>query len=236
MAKKVSKNAASADPAKKAKVLNKKLSSAVQNFVDPEKYTISEAKKQIAELKNALKDNPASGKLKKALLKATKNLDKIENGAKSTSKLGKLMKNSGAKGMLIISGVIEFFTEVRPTFKELGVKKGLKQLAKSAVKVVGDTFGYVAGSQLGTAAGSLAGAFAAAKIAAITGTAVAPGVGTVIGSLCGFVGGLLGSWAVRKVTSPFTKSERDIAQEQQQEVQNNPFSDFPQYELNAYSA
>ena len=216
------------------KAAQKNLSGSVSKFINPRKY----AAETVADLTKELKETSGFKKLFKSfeLKNAVKNLDKLEKGAKSTSKLGKLMKSSGAKGMLILSGAVELFTEVRPAFKELGVKKGLKQLAKSAVKVVGDTFGYVAGSQLGTAAGSLAGAFAAAKIAAITGTAVAPGVGTVIGSLCGFACGLLGSWAVRKVISPFTKSERDIAKEQQPQVQDNPFAEFPTYELNTYLA
>ena len=126
------------------------------------------------------------------------------------SRIGKLMKSTGAGFMLVFSGIIEGITEVYPTFKELGVKKGIKQLGKSAVKVLGDTFGFIAGENLGVAAGTA------------IGTAICPGIGSAIGAACGFLGGLLGSFAMGKVTKAITgKSEREIAKEQQENNQLN---------------
>ncbi len=128
----------------------------------------------------------------------------------ASTKLGKLMKSSGAGGMLIFSGIFECAFEVYPTFKELGAKKGIKQLGKSAVKVVGDTFGFIAGNQVGVALGTA------------IGTAICPGIGSAIGAACGFLGGLLGSFAMGKVTKAITgKSEREIAKEQQENEQVN---------------
>lgn len=143
--------------------------------------------------------------------------------AQTTSKFGKFgkfMKSSGAGVMLAFSGIIEGVTEVIPTFKELGGEKGVKQLGKSAVKVAGDTFGFIAGEQVGTALGVAAGsALAGTKIGAAIGSVI-PGTGTIIGATVGCVGGMLGSWAMGKVTKAITgKSEREIAKEEQEKQQ-----------------
>ncbi len=166
-----------------------------------------------------------SGKLTK-LIEKSKNVKEAietagkvaENGGKAAGKLGKFgkfFKSSGAGFMLALSGIIEAATEVVPTFKELGAKKGIKQAGKSAVKVAGDTFGFIAGEQVGTAVGTA------------IGTAIFPGVGTAIGAAVGFIGGMLGSFAMGKLTKAVTgKSEREKVQEQQeqqqaQEIANN---------------
>ncbi len=140
--------------------------------------------------------------------KIAKLMSKLPGGAKIAGKLGgfgKFMKSSGAGIMLAFSGIFEFMTEVKPTFEELGFKKGMKQLGKSSIKVVGDTVGYVAGQQIGTAIGSA------------IGTALFPGVGTAVGSVVGFGCGILGSFVTGKITKPIVgKTEREIAKEQQQ--------------------
>lgn len=140
-----------------------------------------------------------------------------ETTTKTSSKLGKLgnfMKSKGAAAMLIFSGISECISEIIPTFKELGAKKGIKQIGKSAIKVLGDTVGFIGGEAAGTAVG------------AAIGTAICPVVGTAIGgamgAICGFVGGLFGSFAMGKVTKAITgKTEREIAKEesQKQEIQ-----------------
>ena len=118
------------------------------------------------------------------------------------------MKSSGAGLMLVFSGISEATTEVIPTFKELGAKKGIKQLGKSAVKVVSDTAGFVIGEQAGMAIGSA------------IGTAIMPGIGTAVGAVCGFIGGLVGSFVAGKVTkSLIGNTEREIAKEQAQQEQ-----------------
>ena len=145
----------------------------------------------------------------------------LEEGGKQAvekSALRKLVKSSGAGAMLIFSGIIEGATEVLPTYRELGKEKGRKQLAKSAVKVTGDTIGFIAGEKIGTTAGLAAGTWVATKVAAATGTAICPGIGTAIGAVCGFIGGLLGSYVMGRVTKKITgKSEREKAKEAEQQ-------------------
>lgn len=136
--------------------------------------------------------------------KAGNALNKLTKG--KFGKFGKFMKSSGAGFMLAFSGITEALTEVVPTFKELGFKKGMKQLGKSSVKVVADTAGYVAGNMIGSAVGT--------KLGAIIGSAICPGVGTVIGSAIGFAGGMLGSFIAGKIVKPITgKSEREKSKE-----------------------
>lgn len=181
-----------------------------------------------------------SSKLAAKAEKLTAKSQKLAEGAKSASsriaetqvkaqtakaagklgKFGKFMKSSGAGVMLVFSGLIEGLTEVVPTFKELGKEKGIKQLGKSAVKVAGDTFGFIAGEQIGTALGAAAGsALAGTKIGAAIGSVV-PGFGTILGAVAGCALGMVGSWAMGKVTKSVTgKSEREIAQEQQNQQQ-----------------
>ncbi len=121
-------------------------------------------------------------------------------------KLGKLFKSSGAGIMLVFSGFFEMCSEVVPTFKELGFKSGMKQLGKSSVKVVGDTFGFIAGEQVGVALGTA------------IGTAIFPGIGSAVGAAAGFVGGLAGSFLMGKLTKSITgDSEREIVKNKQTE-------------------
>ena len=177
--------------------------------------------------KNLLKfQNKATKAEAKAAEKATEaaTARTVINTTQAAGKLGKvrnILKSSGAGIMLVFSGIYECFSEVIPTFKELGAKKGIKQVGKSAIKVVGDTVGYIGGEQVGVALGTA------------IGTAIFPGVGTVVGAVCGIVGGLVGSWAMGKVTKAITgKTEREIAKEQQtpsqEELQNNPFEQLNQ--------
>ncbi len=192
-------------------------------------------KKQILEFL----EKHIKGKASKAEAKAVEMASRAETAriainttqtvGKTAGKLGKvrnLLSSSGAGIMLVFSGISECISEVIPTFKELGVKKGFKQIGKSAVKVLGDTIGFIGGEQVGVALGTA------------IGTAIFPGIGSAVGAACGFIGGFLGSWAMGKVTKAITgKTEREIAKEQQtQEVQNNPFGEIDQYQLNPYSA
>ncbi len=182
---------------------------AADYFVNSKKIDLQKAEKIASEAAEKLSKNPNSKLLK---LKADKAAKKVAglSGAK-VGKLGKLkgfLKSSGAGMMLIFSGISEATQEVIPTFKELGAKKGFKQLAKSAVKVVGDTAGFVIGEQTFTAIGSA------------IGTAICPGIGTAIGGVCGFIGGMLGSFAVGKILKPICgKTERELAKEQTQQEQ-----------------
>ncbi len=153
----------------------------------------------------------------KVVSKAGKGLGKV--GSKLGS-FGKILKTSGAGIMLVFGGIIEGLTEVVPTFKELGAKKGMKQAGKSAIKVAGDTAGFVIGNQVGTALGAAAGsALAGTKLGAEIGSVV-PGYGTAIGAVVGCICGFLGSWVAGKITKKITgKSEREKAKEAQQQAQ-----------------
>lgn len=179
---------------------------AADYFVDPKKIDLNRAKQVAEEAAETLAKKPNSKLLKFKNAKANKNLVKLtQAGAKGTNKFKSLMKSSGAGFTLVLSGVTEALTEVIPTFQELGVKKGIKQLAKSSVKVVIDTVGFIAGEQLGTAIGSA------------VGTAIMPGIGTAVGAVVGFLGGVVGSFVAGKVTRGLVgKPEREIAKEQQQ--------------------
>lgn len=161
-------------------------------------------------------DDLTKGAYSTALGSANKGLNKI-----ATSKFGKFMKSSGTGIQLVFSGVSEACFEVIPTFKELGKEKGMKQVGKSTVKVLGDTVGFVVGEQVGMAAGTAAGTALAAKLAA-AGTAISPGIGTVIGGVVGFIGGMLGSFIMGKITTKIVgKSEREIAEKEAVEKQAN---------------
>lgn len=180
-----------------------------------EAKAVSKGSKNITKYtaKSAEKLKTAQEAVKKIGTKTT-----AEAGAKTVSKLGKignLFKSSGAGIMLVFSGIIEGVSEVVPTFQELGFEKGMKQLGKSTVKVLGDTAGFIAGEYAGTAIGSA------------IGTAIFPGVGTAVGAVCGFVGGMLGSFLTGKVTKAITgKSEREKVKEEElnkqiQDISNN---------------
>ncbi len=144
-------------------------------------------------------------------------------------KVGKIFKKSGAGFMLALSGVAEFFSEIVPTFKELGFKKGMKQLGKSAVGVLGDTLGFVGGEFVGTAIGSALGAsIAGTKIGAAIGS-VFPGFGTAIGAVVGCACGMLGSFVMGKVSKAITgKTEREKAKEEQEQQLANQLVDDTQ--------
>ncbi len=156
---------------------------------------------------NSSKLARSSGKIEKLMETAGSAGKTAVKNTGRFGKFGKFLKSSGAGAMLVFSGIAELFSEIVPTFKELGAEKGIKQLGKSAVRVSGDTFGFIAGEQIGTAIGSA------------VGTAIFPGIGTAIGAVSGFAGGLLGSFALGRVTKAITgKSEREIAKEQQEDA------------------
>ncbi len=146
----------------------------------------------------------------KAATEAAKNVGK--EAVKNVGKLGKLknlLKTSGAGFMLAIDGCMELFNEVIPTFKELGAKKGIKQVGKSAVKVAANTAGWICGAKLGTAIG----------------TAICPGIGTAVGAAVGFVGGMIGTFITGKITKSIVgKNEREIAKEKNEKAAVNKIS------------
>lgn len=119
----------------------------------------------------------------------------------TTAKVLKFGKGNGI--FLAITGAVELFTQVIPSFTQLGAAKGSKQLVKSTVKTGASVGGWAAGAAIGGAIGS-----------------VIPGAGTIIGgaigALCGLAGGMIGSWAATKGAEAIVgKNELDIAKEEQ---------------------
>lgn len=190
--------------------LNLKTEKIAEKLVSkPNSKRLKKVAEKLAKKTTRAKDTLATVNLKKGIAKAAQEGTKTvaQEGAKK-GLLSKMFKSSGASVMLIFSGIIETFTEVVPTFKELGVGKGIKQTLKSGLKVVGDTIGYVLGQQAGVAAGTA------------IGTAIFPGVGTAIGAVCGVIGGMLGSFVAGKATKSITgPTEREIAKQQERKLQ-----------------
>jgi len=132
------------------------------------------------------------------------------------SKGGKLLKGTGAVGMMVFDGIASLITEVIPAFQQGGAKAGFKQIGKSALKVAGTGVGWAAGTTAATAIGAAIGS-------------IFPGVGTVIGGaigqfIGGFIGSAIGSGVAKKITG---KSEAEKLQEQQvndaaQQIANDP--------------
>ncbi len=153
-----------------------------------------------------------------------KALDKIPGyKALRGSGFGQMMgqKGTGAGWMAVFDGLMETFTQVVPTFQQLGAEAGFKQLGKSGAKVLGGTVGWVAGDAIGRGAG------------AAIGTLICPGVGTAIGSFVGgFLGGILGSAAAGKAVKAVTgKSELEKNAEAQMAQTTQQLEADPQTKL-----
>lgn len=111
-----------------------------------------------------------------------------------------------AKGNSLYLGfesISALFTII-PTFTELGAGKGIKQVAKSTVKVGAAVGGWAAGEYIGMAIGTFLGG---------------PGFGTLaggaVGSLVGMIGGTIVSWGTRKIADAVVgKDELEIAKEE----------------------
>ncbi len=152
-----------------------------------------------------IKPTTKFGKFTQFLGKIT-GFSKLSGGLKELAvknpKIAKVLKfGKGNGAFLAISGTIELLTNIVPTFVQLGTAKGIKQIAKSTVKVGASVGGWAAGAAVGAAIGS-----------------VIPGAGTLIGglvgALCGFVGGCVGSWAATKVAETVVgKDELVLAKE-----------------------
>ena len=150
----------------------------------------------------------------------------VNNLAIKHPTLGKVLnvcKSNGAGIMLALEGATEVISNVVPTFKELGVKSGAKQVGKSAVKTVSSVGGWVAGAALGTKVGAVLG-----SVIPGAGTAVGAAVGAVIGSVSSLIGGMLGSKLLKGVAEKVVgKDELELAKEKEAQelalqAQNDP--------------
>lgn len=133
-------------------------------------------------------------------------LDKIPGYTKLRGTgFGKAMGRSGAGWMLAFDAVGKTFSDIIPTFQQLGFSSGMKQVAKSGTQIAAGALGWVAGDAVGTAVG------------AAIGTAICPGIGTAIGGFLGkFIGGVVGSAVAGKAAKAVTgKNELEKLQEKQ---------------------
>ncbi len=141
----------------------------------------------------------------------------MKNLATKSPLTAKLLKHGKGNGIfLAITAGVELFTQVIPTFAQLGFEKGLKQIGKSIAKTAASIGGWIVGSAVGTEAGAIMGA-------AIGTFIPLPGVGTVVGGfvggLCGMIGGCIGAWAATKATSKIIgKDELELDKEKQAET------------------
>lgn len=198
----------SGEKGQKAVDLYKKAKEAIEGAVkDPAK--LKEADKAIVEA-NALAHGQIKptgfGKVGEFFGKITgvsKLSEGIKNLAIKSPTVEKMLKYGKGNGLfLAISGGVELFTQVIPSFAQLGAGKGIAQLAKSTVKTAASIGGWSAGAAVGGAIGTL----------------ICPGAGSIIGgavgALLGIVGGSLGSWAAGKVAEGIVgENELDIDKE-----------------------
>lgn len=157
------------------------------------------------------------GKFTKGLGKYT-GLSKLNGWAKDLATKSplaeKLLRHGkGNAWFFALEGGMALFTQIIPSFTQLGAASGIKQVLKSTAKVGASVGGWV----LGSAAAAPAAAMAGAAIGSIV-----PGIGTaigaVVGGLIGMVGGLIGSWAATKVVDHVVgKDELELAKEKEAE-------------------
>ncbi len=145
--------------------------------------------------------------------KASAAINTAAAGSKVGSACWNTFKSQGGPAMLVLEGATETITNVVPTFKQLGVKSGLKQVGKSAVKTVASVGGWVAGAALGTKIGAAIGSIIPIPVA---GTAIGAVAGAAIGTICSLIGGTLGSKLAKKGAEAVVgKDELVLAQEKQ---------------------
>ena len=164
----------------------------------------------VAKTKNAL-----------GITKLTQKTKELSAKSPTFKKCVDAYNNEAGTFMLVMQGGVETFTNVVPTFKQLGFKKGMKQLGKSAVKTVGSVAGWVAGSVAGSKLGSVIGA-------AVGNSKVGAVIGAVAGKVGSYAVGTIGQhYAEKGIEKVLGKSELEKAREEQalmiaQEAQNNP--------------
>lgn len=117
------------------------------------------------------------------------------------AKASKFVKANGL--FLVIEGGLAVFTQIIPTFSQLGTDKGMRQVGKSTVKVAGSVGGWAAGAAAGAAIGS---------VLPIAGTAIGAIVGGLLGVACGTLGSSLGT---KLATAVVGKDELELAKEEE---------------------
>lgn len=136
-------------------------------------------------------------------------LNKLAVKSPTFSKCLDAYRNEAGSFMLAVEGGVEVATNVVPTFKKLGAKRGFKQLGKSAVTTLSSVAGWVAGSVVGSKLGTI--------VKAATGNSkVGALIGTFADKACSYVGGsivqTLASNASRRLVG---KSELEKAKDEE---------------------
>lgn len=152
------------------------------------------------------------GKVKNALgiTKVTKGLNNLAAKSPAFSKCLDAYRNESGTLMLALEGGIEVATNVVPTFKQLGAKKGFKQLGKSSVTTASSVAGWVAGSAIGSKVGKIL------KAAIPGGTKVGALAGVLAETVCSYVGGsIVQHFASKGAKKLVGKSELEKAKEQE---------------------
>lgn len=144
------------------------------------------AKDAATVLEKATKAGEAAAETAKAASTLTAATSSASKAAKALTWSKGAFKTGGGPLMLAIEGVAET-PEVLTAFSEGGFGEGVKQTAKSGVKVAASTAGWCLGAKGG------------ASVGLAIGSAICPGIGTAIGSALGLIiGGVAGSWAASK--------------------------------------
>ena len=118
-------------------------------------------------------------------------------------------RNESGTFMLVLEGGMEAATNVVPTFKQLGAKRGFKQLGKSTATTISSVAGWVAGSAIGSKVGSL--------IKAATGSTKAGAlIGVFADKACSYIGGsIVQHFASKGAQKLVGKSELEKAKEEE---------------------
>lgn len=164
------------------------------------------------------------GKTKKALGITKVEQVKKDLSAKSTTfkKCKDAFDNEAGTFMLVMEGAVETFANVIPTFKQLGFKRGMKQLGRSTVKTITSVAGWVAGSVLGSKLGDVVGSLVGnSKAGAVVGAAI-----NKVGSyVCGTITQHFARKGADKILG---KSELDKAKDEQAELIAKAASEDPE--------
>lgn len=164
------------------------------------------------------------GKTKKALGITKVEQVKKDLSAKSTTfkKCKDAFDNEAGTFMLVMEGAVETFANVIPTFKQLGFKRGMKQLGRSTVKTITSVAGWVAGSVLGSKLGDVVGSLIGNNKAGAV-------VGAAINKVGSYIAGTVTQHYARKGADKILgKSELDKAKDEQAELIAKAASEDPE--------
>lgn len=151
------------------------------------------------------------GKAKNALgiTKINNGLNKLAAKSSVFNNCLEAYRNESGTLMLALEGGVEVATNVVPTFKKLGAKRGFKQLGKSAATTVSSVAGWVAGSAVGSSVGKVI-------KSACGGSKIGTLAGVLAETVCSYVGGSIAQhFATKGANKLVGKSELEKAKEEE---------------------